>query len=474
VAVSAGTPERVSQLSVLRTLYDDAPVAVQNVMISTYGLWLRHLRYGTGHRARVAALRRAERLAPAEWRANQIARLAAVTAAAAKDVPFYRERLRAGGVASPEALLDVPVLSKAEAQDAGRALVSNRYAGQTLQEIHTGGTTGRPLVVYCDREALQRNYAFFFRIREWAGIDMDDRVATFAGRTIVAPARSAPFWRHNWASRTLLCSSYHLAPDTLDAYLDALARFGPALIDAYPSSLEPLARRALERTDRRIHLKAIITSSETLFPEARSAMEAAFNCRVFDHYGSAEMVACVSQCEAGRYHIHPDFGMLEVLVDGRPALPGETGEIVATGFVNDVMPLIRYTTGDLAVLGEGGCPCGRTFPVIERIEGRQDDCIITPEGRRIGRLDPIFKAVQGIHEARIVQDAADHIRVEVVPRPVVSDAEHATLLDELRRRVGPTMRITIVPVERIARTGRGKLRTVVNLVSARSSAGPQP
>jgi phenylacetate-CoA ligase len=135
------------------------------------------------------------------------------------------------------------------------------------------------------------------------------------------------------------------------------------------------------------------------------------------------------------------------------------------------MPFIRYATGDLAVMGEPGCPCGRTFPVIERIEGRQDDCIITPEGRRVGRLDPIFKAVNGIHEARIIQDEVDHIRVEVVPRPVITDEERAALLDELGRRVGPSMRISIVPVEQIVRTGRGKLRTVVNLVSRRGAAG---
>ena len=93
-----------------------------------------------------------------------------------------------------------------------------------------------------------------------------------------------------------------------------------------------------------------------------------------------------------------------------------------------------------------------------------DDCIITPDGRRVGRLDPIFKAVQGIHEARIVQDETDHLRVEVVPRQEVSAEERSTLVDELRRRVGPRMRITIVTVDAIPRTPRGKLRTVVNLV----------
>jgi phenylacetate-CoA ligase len=439
-------------------------------MLSTYGLWLRHLRYGPRHRAFLTELRRSERLPPAQWQALQCSRLADTIAAAARDVPYYRGRFPTSRVGSPEALRNLPLLSKAEVQQAGRSLVSERFEGRRLLEIHTGGTTGTPLVVFCDRAALQRNYAFFFRIREWAGVGPSDRVATLAGRTIVAPERGAPFWRHNWASRTLLCSSYHLAPTTLDLYLEALAAFRPGLIDSYPSSLEPLARRAVERSDRRIRPKAIITSSETLFPQTRAVAEEAFGCRVVDHYGSAEMVACISQCEEGRYHVHPEYGVVEVLVDGRPARPGECGEIVATGFVNGVMPFIRYSTGDLAVLGEPGCPCGRTFPVIERIEGRQDDALVTPGGRRVGRLDPIFKAITGIHEARIVQDAVDHVRVEVVPRPVFSDDERALLVDELRRRLGADVRISVVSVERIPRTGRGKLRTVVNLVSESGSS----
>ena len=123
------------------------------------------------------------------------------------------------------------------------------------------------------------------------------------------------------------------------------------------------------------------------------------------------------------------------------------------------------------MLGQPGCACGRNFPVVERIEGRQDDLLVTPEGRRIGRLDPIFKAVRSIHEARIVQDASDHVRVEVVPRPLLPEEEREALRVELRRRLGPSMRISIVDVARLERTGRGKLRTVVNLVSPAAS-GP--
>jgi phenylacetate-CoA ligase len=449
-------------MSALRGLYDRAPVVIQNVMLSTYGLWLRRLRYGAGHRARVAALRALEGQTRFEWQRTQAEALSRVIDLARRDVPYYRRTLPPGLVNDAASLAKLPILTKEAVQTAGRMMISEKFARKRLQEIHTGGTTGRPLIVYCDDSALKRNYAFFFRVREWAGIGHNERVATFAGRTIVQTARGAPYWRHNWASKTLLLSSYHLAPDALDAYLDALVDFRPQMIDSYPSSLEPIARRALQRGEKRIRPKGIITSSETLFPEVRQIVEEAFGCPVFDQYGSAEMAACISQCEHGKYHAHPEYGVVEILVDGRPAKPGETGEIVATGFINEAMPFIRYATGDLAVPGEGPCQCGRTFPIVERIEGRQDDCVITPEGRRVGRLDPIFKSVEGIHEARIVQDAADHLRIELVPRPVVTPAEEATLRDELQRRVGTAMRLTFVRVEQIPRTARGKLRTVVN------------
>lgn len=100
-----------------------------------------------------------------------------------------------------------------------------------------------------------------------------------------------------------------------------------------------------------------------------------------------------------------------------------------------------------------------------RIEGRRDDLVVCPDGRRVGRLDPIFKSLASIHETRIVQDALDHLTVEVVTAGPLTEAEAQTLLWELRNRVGPTMRIDLVRVSQIPRTGVGKLRTVVNLIS---------
>jgi len=461
-------------VSITERLYAASPPWLQDLLITGYGLRLQRLRYGGIHDATFHRLLETERLDAAALRQMQLDRLRATLQAAASEVPFYRER---GGLPSQlrtlDALSEAPLLRKAEVQAAGESMVSRHHFGKRLVTIHTGGTTGTPLHVRCDRETLQRNYAFFARLKSWAGIETGARVATFAGRTLVPEAGAGRYWRRNRAANTWLFSSYHIGPDTVESYVRDLARIGPELIDAYPSSLEPIARHLLATGIHEVHPRAIITSSETLLPEARALFESAFGCPVHDHYGGAEMVALISECEHHTLHVNPEFGVVELLDEtGHPVGPGEAGEIVATGFINPVMPLIRYATGDLAVRGpDEPCACGRAFPRVDRIEGRMDDVIRTPEGHRVGRMDPVFKVLHTPLETRIVQDALDHITVEYVSSGAMPEGEETALRGELRKRLGPLMRVTVTRVEAIPRTRRGKLRTVVSHLPAGSSHG---
>jgi phenylacetate-CoA ligase len=457
-------------MSLRQSLYFKSPLWLQQLMLTGYGLRLRYLRYGSAQRRLLDELARGQWRSAAEMRDFQLRTLNEVLRHARETVALYREKgLPVEPLTDLAQLAALPMVTKQELQAPRERVVSSLHQGRKLPEIHTGGTTGKPLTIYCDRETLQRNYAFFGRFRSWAGVRPDARLAVFAGRTICAPAQSRPpYWRRNPAANAMLFSSYHISPATLPDYVEALAAFAPEIIDSYPSSLEPVARWIVDNGVTGIRPRAIVVSSETLFPEARAVMEQAFGCRVFDHYGAAEMAALVTQCEHGSYHANPDFGVLEIIGDdGRPAAPGEMGQVVATGFINPVMPLVRYATGDLAVAARdphATCACGRHFPIIERLVGRLDDIIVTPEGRRIGRLDPVFKAVQTLYETRIVQDRRDHVRVEVVLTGPFADAERASLLTELRNRLGPSMQIDIVEVDSIPRQNSGKLRTVVNLV----------
>jgi len=458
-------------VSAVARIYERAPIWAQHLIVSAYGARLRYLRYGRAQREQLASLRHSQWSTADELRRFQLEQVNAQLARARSLVPFYQDRGDTpDAIASLEELGPIPILRKDDLRLAGRAIVASDVAKEKLLEIHTGGTTGKPLTIYCDRAVLQRNFAFFERFKEWAGIRPGMRIATFGGRIIVPHSQSRPpYWRHNLANRALLLSSYHLSPATVDSYVDRLASFRADMLEGYPSSLAPIARHILQTGRTDIRPRAVITSSETLDAEVRAMFEQAFGCKVFDQYGSAEMVVFVGQCEHGRYHVSPEFGLVEVVRDDlTPAEPGELGQIVATGFINPVMPLLRYATGDLAVRRDDACPCGRAFPTLERIEGRRDDVIVTPEGRWVGRLDPIFKAVSSIYETRIVQDAIDHVRVESVVDGEFTAEQEAVLYAELRNRLGPAMRIDIVRVNELPRTASGKLRSVVNLIGSNS------
>src|SRR5207244_12303284 len=134
-------------------------------------------------------------IAAADMLQCQLSTLTELVTRAASDVPFYRRGgLEGVDFESLDQLRELPLLTKSEVQRAGRDLISDNYLGRRLTEVHTGGTTGKPLAVYCDRATLQRNYAFFSRFKEWAGIRDGERVATFAGRTVVPPGAGEPYW----------------------------------------------------------------------------------------------------------------------------------------------------------------------------------------------------------------------------------------------------------------------------------------
>jgi phenylacetate-CoA ligase len=272
--------------------------------------------------------------------------------------------------------------------------------------------------------------------------------------------------------RNHLFSSYHLSKVNLRAYYDALQRLRPPEIIGYPSSLFALATYVLEQGLEPLRPHVVFTTAETLLAHQRPALERAFGATVADQYGCTEMSLFVSQCEMGTYHLHPEHGILEVLLpDGKPAPEGTPGEAVCTGLVNMAMPLLRYQLGDRVVLSKRPCACGRSFPVIEEILGRMDDVLITPSGRPLGRLDPIFKPLSGIREAQILQVSRDRLLVRLATEPAFTTRDRESLLHELRKRIGDEMAIDLEFVPRIPKEHNGKFRAVVSLLPRGRSWG---
>lgn len=378
---------------------------------------------------------------------------------------FYRKRFQDFGVSPRDIkhesdLAQIPLLDKSEVREAGRSLLS-AAAGRLIFEGATSGTTGSPLKVFQDLRAINRENAFIRRQLVWAGLTPKGRRAWIRGDMVTPVSQTEPpYWRMSRAENMLMFSSYHLSERNALAYLEALSRFDPVVIEAYPSSISFLANwlEAVGRSYGGEALKGIITSSESLSDAQRAAIERRFGCRVFDWYGQFERVAAIGTCEFGSYHVMSDYSLSEFLPVG-----GGVHEIVGTGFNNLAMPLIRYRTGDFVELAETdtSCPCGRSFPIVTAIHGRTDDVVKLPDGRHIGRLDHIFKGVSGVIEAQIRQEALDRIDILVVPGTGYSAEVERILMNNARTRLGNSVAIVIRGVGDIPRTKNGKFRGVV-------------
>ncbi len=458
----------------LEALYRRSPVAVQHAMATAFGVRERALRHGGGYRAFTAELDRDQWLAADELQAVQDRRLRAMVSFCATAVPHWRDlfarlRLAAGDLRTAADLAALPVLEKEEVRAAPQRF-RPEHPTERLITWTTGGTTGTPLRCSVVPSAVQYNAAAYeVRFRRWAGIRPGARMASINGRVIVPiEQRQPPFWRRNLAFNQLYLSGWHLTPDNLPSYVERLARFAPEVIVGYVSTVHVLARHLLDHGRAgELRPRAVLVSSETLFPWLRDDIEAAFGCRVFNGYSLNELTAFVSECPAGSMHVSPEYGVIEAM-----AGPGDAHELVTTGLFNRAMPLLRYRTGDLvrpAPTDAGACPCGRHLPVLGEIVGRVDDRVVTPEGGVVGpaALSLAFQASPGLRQAQVVQDSAEEVHVLLRADAGFGPAEEVQLRGALRSRLGPTIAITFERVADIPRTSAGKERLIVSRLSSR-------
>ena len=352
-----------------------------------------------------------------------------------------------------------PLLAKAEVKAHPERFVRRRSLGSLIRgTIQTSGTSGSPLTLVQAWGAVIREEAFVYRQLRWIGYRHGQRRAWIRG-DIVCPdhPQDGRYWCHDWIGNMLMMSSYHLSNATIGRYIEALERFDPVVIHAYPSSIAALASwlNAAGRTYGGRALKGVMTSSETLEPAVRAAVTKAFGVTVFDWYGQAERVAAIGTCEHGNYHALTDYGAVELLDAGNG-----TCELVGTTLNNAAMPLQRYRTGDAVVPGGEPCPCGRVFPTVKAVIGRQEKIITLPDGRIIARLDRIFQGHdRNLVEGQVLYRGEGRFTLRVVTADGFSAADEAALVDKFLLRV-PDVQVSVAKVAAIPRGPNGKFEFI--------------
>ncbi len=434
---------------------------------------------GTSIGAKLAHLRASEHLEPAVLRRRQEEQAARVVEATRARSRLYRRLWRrGGGPASDCPPLDgLPVVTKSDfaAAASGGEFPLADYRGKVVTCV-TSGSTGQPMTFHRSAQQESWFWALRFRIWGWAGYRPGDPYLTVNLNPRLG-------WKKKLQDVLFRCSYLTFNADNLDArrIADTLERRRIPHLNGFSSSLFVLARYMVDHGIRTPSVTGVTATGDTLFAPYREAIEAAFGVRVLDYYGAGgEGFHVASQCpESGlRYHLHPENAVLEILGDDGPAATGRAGRIVLTQLHNDAMPLVRYDLGDLAVPApaDAACACGRTLPMLERLEGRVPDLITVPGG---GFLVPhffvvLFKGLQSVYRYQIVQRRPGRMRVRLVAREGCRRTEvEDTVRREVAAATGERIAVDFDWLGDIPLSGAGKRRLVISDVT-RDALQPPP
>ena len=420
-------------------------------------------------RAQLSQLKQTQWLEPAALRALQERRLRQLIRRAYATVPYYRALFAQAGlqpddIRTLDDLRRVPLLDKATVRaQLRRELFSSAANERDLLRIATSGSTGEPFVIDVERAQLEMRWASTMRALEWTGWRWGDPQARLWHQTIGMNRSQIVRERiDGWLLRRSFIPAFELRPDNIGGFLAQLRRRQPVLLDGYAEVLNLLAYFAAEHGIEGVRPKAVMSSGQVLTDQVRAAIEQRFGAEVYDKYGSREFSGIAYECSAhAGHHVMAESYIVELLTDGRPTRPGETGEVLITDLNNHCVPLIRYRIGDLAVAMDARepCPCGRGLPRIGRIEGRTHSVMLCADGTWLpgSFFAHFFKDYhRSIRHYQVAQQRPGALELKLVKGDAFSEAELARMLQALRAHVGVGTPIAIAFVDSIplGRTGK--------------------
>ncbi len=373
-------------------------------------------------------------------------------------VPYYRGLFHEGGI-NPESIrrLDdlkvLPLLTKEIVNRNPEQFISSAVPRRKMLTAHTSGTTGAGFIFKTTQRAQCEQWAVWWRYRRRLGIPFGTWCALFGGRSVVpAVQKKQPFYRINKPGRQIYFSSYHMNEKYMDSYVNALEQYRLSWIHGYPSSIALLARYMTDRNRKLPYqIKWVTTGAENLLEQHKEAVYDAFGVIPYQHYGMSEGVANLSEDKEHVYRIDEDFACTEFLTDRTHA----SCRIAGTSLTNFAMPLVRYDTGDFAVVENG------KRSAVLSVDGRREDYLVLSNGVKLGRLDHIFKDMKNVKEAQIRQNQAGKIRFLVVKGIHYMKADEGRLRQEIESRLGREP-YQIHYVQKIEKNKSGKLRFVVS------------
>lgn len=385
-------------------------------------------------------------------------------------VPYYRRifkqrQLTPSDVLTSNGLSKLPILTKEDIRNNFKNLVSVGYDKNKLVRYQSGGS-GDPIHFYITKESSSWEIAAEYRAYSWAGYRLGDRCFMFWGSPIDLARAGAVVKKFTRSlERILIADTCVLSEDVFVRLASALRKFRPKIIRGYASSVFMMAKYLNENHIDSVRPKAVITSAETLYDSMRKEIEEAFDCQVFDYYGSREIGGIAAECkEHLGYHISAENVVTEFVDDDGPVSAGEKGVLLLTSLKNFGMPFIRYKIGDIGIPSDEACSCGRGLPLMSSIEGRISDfmaCYDQSQGRvvPVGPLYPVIISAAmhlPIENCQVVQENIDMLTIKIVKSKGYAKEHTDFLAKYVQKHLGYSIKIKVEFVDSIPPLPSGK------------------
>lgn len=392
-----------------------------------------------------------------------------------KNVPFYRKlfdslNLKPTDIKEIKDLEKLPILTKSEIKNNWDDFKPDNLNEINYYDRSTGGSTGTPFQYRITKFERFLDGATIYK--EWGsgGYKLGDRMVFLGGSSVgigTIETLSANFEKkiNEYTRNIKMLSSFDMSEKEIKKYINTINSFKPYYIYGYAGSIYFFSKWIEEHNVDILKPKGIFTTAEKLYPHMRLQIENVFDCKVYDTYGLNDGGVHAFECsEHCGLHIDTERSIMEVVdKDGYQLHYGE-GKILATSLFNYAMPFIRYDTGDIGILTNETCACGRGYKLLKEVIGRSADVLITPEGKNVHGwiFNKIFREyAKNIKEFQVVQEKLDKIVINIVPEHGFVD----TQLDLIRETIRTKSKGWIVEfnlVDSIDKTQAGKNKYVIN------------
>ena len=395
----------------------------------------------------------------------------------AENIPFYKKllnesKINAIDIQNVKDIQKLPFTKKTDLQG-GYPFGFLAVQKKEIVRIHTtSGTTGKPTVVGYTKQDIENWSELIARNMTMVGLTADDTFQNAVNYGLFTGGLG-----FHYGAEKIGMTVIPSGTGNTKRQIEMIDDFGVTAIHCTPSYAMHLAEVAETMNTKLKTLKTGMFGAEPWSDNMRKNLESKLDLKAYDSYGMSEMYGpgAAFECqERTGLHFWHDSYLIEIIDPdtGEVLEPGQKGELVVTPLVKEAMPLLRYRTGDITMMLEDECPCGRG-PKIARLTGRSDDMLVI-RGINVfpSQIEHVLRAIPEVGEQFMVyvdrENHLDEMTIEVeIKREFfkgeLSDLEkiQKKIIHSLKEILNVRTKVSLVEPESLPRF-EGKAKRVID------------